>query len=78
MVNKVFIDTSGWISAIFKKDINHKTAVNYYLELEKCRNPVITSNYVISETLTWLNYNNNHNNALIYLDLLKKAEENNF
>jgi predicted nucleic acid-binding protein len=56
MMNKVFIDTGGWLAFMNKKDRYNKLAEEYFIKLRKENIPLITSNYIISETLTWLNY----------------------
>ena len=75
MMNKVFVDTGGWLACMIKKDKHHKSAKEYFIELQKDNVPLITSNYVISETLTWLNYNDYHNTADEAMNLWKGAEQ---
>jgi len=74
MMNKVFIDTGGWLAFMNKKDRYNQLAEEYFIKLRKENIPLITSNYVISETLTWLNYNNYHDIAVKAMKLWKEAE----
>lgn len=74
--NKIFVDTGGWIACMSENDKHHRSAVKYMLELRKQQVPLITSNYIIDETLTWLSYNNLHDKALKVRNLWKDAEKN--
>ncbi len=77
MTDKVFVDTGGWLAFMIKKDRHHKPAREYFIKLRKNNVPLITSNYVISETLTWLNYNNYHDIASEVMHLWQEAEQTN-
>lgn len=77
MKNKIFIDTGGWLACMNKKDKNHKEALEYLTMIRKNNNQMVISNYIMSETLTWLNYNNYHSIALDMMRLWKEAERNN-
>lgn len=77
MKNKVFVDTGGWLACMNKKDEHHSAAKEYFMKLKKDGIPLNTSNYVMSETLTWLNYNNFHNTAVKVMNLWKEAEQMN-
>lgn len=74
-MNKVFVDSGGWIACIDKNDKHHKEAVEYFKNLREKGNTLITSNYIKSETLTWLKYNVNHEIALKVMDLWRQAEK---
>jgi len=54
MFPKVFVDTSFWIASLNSEDKNHSVAKHWLKQIKD--NPVIlvTSNYVIVETLTLL------------------------
>ena len=77
MLNKVFVDTGGWLACMNNKDEHYESAKKYFIKLKKDSVPLITSNYVISETLTWLNYNNYHDTAIKAMNLWKEAEQMN-
>ncbi len=60
----VFVDTGGWIAMAVKRDRFHKKAASYYRKLSKQNIPLATSNYVLSETLTRIRYDDGHAKAL--------------
>ena len=47
----IFVDTGGWFASIVPTDKNHDKARNWFLQN---REPLITTNYVVDETLTLL------------------------
>ncbi|MTI59391.1 MAG: PIN domain-containing protein [Firmicutes bacterium] len=75
--DKIFIDTGAWIACMNKSDIHHQSSVSYMMELRKKQIPLITSNYVIDETLTWFSYHNLHDIAVKVMGLWQEAEKNN-
>ncbi len=60
----VFVDTSAWIAIAVKSGDKHQIASAYYLDLLKKRAGLVTSNYVLSETLTRIRYNVSHAKAV--------------
>ncbi len=46
-----FADTGGWFALFVPEDINHAAALSWYA---KQRQPLLTTNYVVDETLTLL------------------------
>ncbi len=50
----VFIDTSGWVALFLKNDKNHKEAVCIYETINSSGMKVVTSDYVLDETVTML------------------------
>lgn len=77
MLNKVFVDSGGWIACIDDKDKHYKYAISYFHELRDKNIPLFTSNYVMSETITWVKYNLGHDKAIKAMQLWEKAEKNN-
>lgn len=58
----IFVDTSGWIAAIDKKDHNHAKVKNW---LDQHRgHPLLTTNFVVDETFTFLRRRIGHNSTL--------------
>ena len=45
----IFVDTGGWYAFLDKDDVNHESALKFMKELSQL---LITSNYIIDETLT--------------------------
>lgn len=76
-MDKVFVDSGGWIACINRKDRHHQKAVNYLKALRKDRVPLITSNFIQAETITWIRYNINHQTSLKVIKLWEKVEEMN-
>lgn len=72
----IFVDTGGWLACINNKDKDHQIAIKYYIQLRQKNIPLITSNYIVDETLTWLNYNNCHQKAIKVMELWQEAEKN--
>ncbi len=55
--HKVFIDTGGWVSVEWKGDDYHKIGSPYYDDLLRSGAQLLTSDYVLDETLTRLRQN---------------------
>lgn len=51
-MEKVFVDTSGWVVLFVANDKNHKKAVSIFEDLKKSNTLIYTSDYVIDETIT--------------------------
>jgi len=57
----IFVDTGGWYSLFVPADPNHKTAKQW---LESNRDTLITTDYVVDETLTLLRARGKREKAL--------------
>jgi predicted nucleic acid-binding protein len=63
----IFVDTSAFLALVNEKDTNHTDAVHF---LEKIKNSkikirkIITSDYIIDETLTRIRYSVGHQEAV--------------
>lgn len=53
---RVFVDTGAWIALTDKTDDYHKAALKIHAYLEENNAWLITSDYIIDETITWLRY----------------------
>ena len=53
-MSKVFVDTSGWASLFHPDDLFHKQAETLYQGIRKEGTRLITTNYVIAETVALL------------------------
>ena len=51
-MEKVFVDTGGWVALFGENDENHKMAVSLFEDFKKLKTLLYTSDYVIDETLT--------------------------
>ncbi len=74
----IFIDTGAFIAIIVKNDINHVKANEYWNKILENNIPIITSNFVISETYTWLRYKTSHFEATKFLDIISNAIKHNY
>ena len=69
----VFVDTGGWIAMAVIRDRYHKQAASFYQELSKHKAPLLSSNYVLTETYTRIRYNDGHGKAIRFHSLIKQA-----
>lgn len=60
---KIFADTGAWIALADKNDQNHNSARNLYDLIQKRNIPLIVTDYIFDETVTWLQYKTGHNIA---------------
>lgn len=71
----IFVDTSAWIAVVLAKDLCHESAVKTFDKLISSFTPVVTTDFVISETYTYLRYHtNNFKNLLELENILSEAE----
>ena len=73
--NKLFIDTCGFIAVTMKTDQDHTLAVSFLREVSKNHIIQITTNIILSETYTFLRYQNHIELALRFIEQAKKAEK---
>lgn len=57
----IFIDTSAWYAAASARDTNHEHAARF---LSSVREPILTSDYVVDETLTLFRSRSENQHAL--------------
>ncbi len=50
---EIFVDTSAHIALINKKDQYHQRAKDYYLKILSSRLKLVSTNFVICETITF-------------------------
>lgn len=60
---KIFGDTGAWIALADKKDQYHKSAKKLYALIQKKNIPMVITDYIFDETVTWLHYKIGHNIA---------------
>lgn len=58
-----FVDTGAWIALIREADHDHAAARRFYRALPRAER-LLTTNYVLAETYTWLRYRVNHRTAI--------------
>ena len=53
---KIFIDTGAFCAFSDRSDYYHFLAVKQFTDLLQKRTPIVTSNFIIDETYTWIRY----------------------
>ncbi|MEW6770995.1 MAG: PIN domain-containing protein [Bacillota bacterium] len=71
-LSKICVDSGGFIALVYKSDLQHKKATQFY-ERVKQKAVFYTTNMVISETYTWLRYHVSHTVAVKFLDVTEEA-----
>ena len=74
-MNKIFVDTSAWIAVTVKMDQNHKKANYTYGRLLSRKAGLVTSDYVIDESITRIRYDSGHREALRFYEIIMKSIE---
>ena len=57
----IFVDTGGWFASIVPTDKNHDKARDWFLQN---REPLVTTNYIVDETLTLFRARGEYQRAL--------------
>lgn len=63
MINRVFIDTSGWIELILKGEVYHQPVLKYFHQELKAGSKLFTNDYVLVESWTRLITNQSFRSA---------------
>ncbi|HHY97467.1 MAG TPA: PIN domain-containing protein [Firmicutes bacterium] len=74
MREKVFIDTSAWISLVAARDPHHRAMADEWLMLLNGGIIPVTTSDVISETITYLRRYASHAVAVQFYTFIKEAE----
>ena len=64
-MEKVFVDTSGWVALFVENDQNHKKAVSIFEEIKNSRVLIYTSDYCIDETITTILVRGSHRQSVL-------------
>ena len=70
-MQKIFVDTGGWYAAIARRDRDHESAKQF---LASNHLPLLTSDYVLDETVTLLQSRLGHSYAVKFLYALQASE----
>ncbi|MBM4045670.1 MAG: type II toxin-antitoxin system VapC family toxin [Planctomycetes bacterium] len=73
--HRVFVDTGGWYAVTSERDRHHEAGRLYYLNLLDEGAHLLTSDYVLDETLTRLRYDFGHAVALRFWQQTTRAQE---
>lgn len=72
MNSGIFVDTSGWYATIARKDSDHELAKHFLINNTL---PLITSDYIMDETVTLLQSRLGHHYAIRFLDTLHTSQQ---
>ena len=64
-MEKVFIDTSGWVALFVENDKYHKKAASIFEEIKNSKAIIYTSDYVIDETITTILVRGSHKQSVL-------------
>lgn len=70
----IFVDTSAFYALADKSDSNHKKAATFQNSLLKAKTPLLTTNYVISETYTLIRTRLGHAAAVRVIEGIKESD----
>lgn len=71
----IFVDTGGWIAILNRRDQHHQDAVTIFNTLQQQQMRLLTTDYVIDETVTRLRYDTNHSIAVMFLTRIELLVE---
>ncbi|MXZ21237.1 MAG: type II toxin-antitoxin system VapC family toxin [Caldilineaceae bacterium SB0665_bin_25] len=72
-----FVDSGAWIALYSLRDQHHAEAFAIFGSLEQQKARLLTTDYVIDETITRLRYDAGHAAAVVSLDAIEEAEKKN-
>lgn len=73
MAAKVFVDTSAWYALMDKDDAHHEAAWDAFPEILRQFAGLVTSNHVVGESYTLIQFCLGHRTAWQFLDLLNQS-----
>jgi predicted nucleic acid-binding protein len=73
-VPTVFIDSGAWIALLIARDVRHTRAAETFRNFPP-RTRLITTNYVVAETITWMVYHGYRKQAFLLQGRLEAAEQ---
>jgi len=75
MPETIFVDTWGWLAIGHRKDHFHKEIKAYYQRLRAGNCQIVTSDYVLDETITVLFRRENYEEAIHFMEGIFQAAE---
>ena len=73
-MEKIFVDTSGWVGLFVANDENHEKAVSIFENIKRGKMSIYTSDYVLDETITTILARGNHKQSVIAGKVLFTSE----
>jgi hypothetical protein len=70
---KIFVDTSAWLALNDRNDQYHSEAVSKLKNVTKQKIELITSEYVVDESITIIRYRVSHKAAVVFGDSLMNS-----
>ena len=64
-MEKVFVDTSGWVALFVQNDRNHRKAASVFEDLKRGRAMLYTSDYIVDETVTVILMRGDHRESVV-------------
>jgi len=64
-MEKIFVDTSGWVALFVENDKNHQKAVSIFEEIKASKVPIYTSDYCVDETITTILARGSHRQSVL-------------
>ena len=71
----IFIDTGAWIALSDRKDQYHRDAIVIYTRLKQKKELLLTTDYIIDETVTRLRYDIGYSTTIKFLDLIERTKK---
>lgn len=69
-MESIFIDTSGWFALLSLRDEHHQKAKEY---LTRISLPLVTTNYVVAETVNLVRSRERHSLAVTFLESIEQS-----
>ena len=70
----VFVDTGAWIALAVGQDQFHLSAAAHARRLARVLTPLLTTNYVMLETYTYIRYHYDHQKALAFDTIVQEPD----
>lgn len=76
--NRVFVDTGGWYAVSVENDRFHDAATRHFQSLLDSGASLLTSDYILDETLTRIRYDGGHSAAMEFWQRVEAARQAGF
>ncbi len=73
-MERIFVDTSGWVALFVENDRNHKKAVSIFEEIKSSKALIYTSDYIVDETITTILARGSHRQSVFAGEALFTSE----